>query len=338
MAVHNRNIGVLVLNMGGPDSLAAVRPFLLNIFRDRMIIKLPAQPLLARIIAARRAPKVVERYRLIGGKSPIMDDTRAQAKALLSVLEGDPVARTRGMRFTTYVGMRYWHPFIEEAVKEAAADNLDELVVLPLFPQYSRATTGSCFTEVDRCAARYLRGVRVTKIADWHLEPRYLEAMSRRLAEALREVGAAPTEIDVVFSAHALPQSFVDEGDPYPRQVEATIDGILHSLGPLNWRLTYQSRSGPVKWMEPQTDRTIEELARAGSKNLVVVPISFVSDHIETLYEVDILYREMALGAGVKSFVRTKALDTDPDFIRGLSDVVSKVLGLEQSREPTPRA
>lgn len=322
MVTRNKKIGVLLVNMGGPDSLTAVRPFLYNIFSDRMIIQLPVQPLLARIIAARRAPKVVDRYRLIGGKSPILEDTRAQAEALLAVVKGSPGALAKGISFTTYIGMRYWRPFIEEAIKEAAVDKLDELVVLPLFPQYSRATTGSCFAEVDRWAARYLAGVRVTKIEDWYSEPRYLQTMSSRLSEALRETRAPLNDIDVIFSAHALPQSFVEEGDPYPKQVEATIAGILHGVGPLNWRLTYQSRSGPVKWMEPQTDRTLSELAHAGSKNMVLVPISFVSDHIETLYEVDILYRQMALDAGVKSFVRTKALDVEPDFIRGLGDLV----------------
>lgn len=315
-----KRVGVMLLNMGGPDSLASVRPFLKNIFSDRMIIRLPAQPLFARLISLTRSRKVKNRYRLIGGKSPILEQTLEQAGALEKALnEKRAPAATE---FKCYVGMRYWHPYIDEAVKQAVSDECGQLVALPLFPQYSVATTGSCFAALDRSLSRLAPGLKVTKVESWAEEPGFVDAVAARVSQALKDIGAPPHEVEILFSAHGLPQRFVDDGDPYPQQLAATIKGVLHRLGSLNWRLTYQSRSGPVKWLEPHTDVTIVELAKAGCKHMLIVPISFVSDHIETLYEVEIMFRRLALDNGVEDFVCTPGLRADPALIAGLASLV----------------
>ena len=315
--------GVLLLNLGGPDSLEAVRPFLFNLFSDRDIIRLgPSflQKPLAWIIAVARSGKTRENYRLIGSRSPLLDITRAQASSLEEKLNRDKDG------FKVYVGMRYWHPFIDDAFREAVDEGVTELVALPLFPHYSRATTGSCFKELRKAVSRYKEKINVAYIESWHAHPLYIKALAESIEEGL--IGFPSDErkkAHILFSAHSLPQGFIDEGDPYVGHLKSTIDAVTRALSIASWRLAFQSRSGPVKWIGPNTSETLEELALEGVKNVLMVPISFVSDHIETLYEMDVLYKNKAGDLGI-NLLRAPSLNTRPLFIEALADISGKAL------------
>ncbi|MFQ5800299.1 MAG: ferrochelatase [Candidatus Hydrothermarchaeales archaeon] len=317
--------GVILLNLGGPDSLDGVRPFLFSLFSDREIIRLgPSflQKPIAWVIAATRARKTRENYRLIGGGSPILDITKAQARALEERL------RERGRELKTYVGMRYWHPSIGEAVERAAHDGIDELIALPLFPHYSRATTGSCFNELKKAIGGYGKNLDVTYVKSWHEHPLYIKALAASIKEGFKGFSSEErNEVQILFSAHALPQKFVDEGDPYVDQVAATINALSSIIDIGSWKLSFQSRSGPVTWIGPETRETIRRLAREGIDKVLLVPISFVSDHMETLYEMDILYKKQAEKLGI-AVVRAPSLNTSSKFIEALADIV-KVASLE---------
>ncbi len=315
--------GVLLLNLGGPDSPAAVQPFLFNLFSDREIIRLgPAflQKPIAWLISVLRSGKTRAAYGLIGGRSPINEMTRAQAAALEQELN-----RNAGQRFVVTTGMRYWHPYIEEAVDELQRKKVRRAVVIGLYPQYSVATTGSSLSRL--CSVLAGREVETSVIDAWCDEEKYLAALAGKIDAGLRTFDAPAGEVHVLFSAHSLPTRFIEEGDPYVEQTEATIAGVVKRV-PVSWSLSYQSRSGPVKWLEPSTDEMLHTLAGRGVKNLLVVPISFVSDHIETLYEIDILYRKMAEDLGMH-LRRTESLNTDPLFITALQDLVMK--GMEKA-------
>jgi protoporphyrin/coproporphyrin ferrochelatase len=313
--------GVLLLNLGGPDSLDAVRPFLYNLFSDREIIRLgPAflQKPIAAFIAATRSEKTRGMYRLIGGKSPILDITQAQAAALEEVLNS---GRTPGDKlYRVYTGMRYWHLFIEDTVKQIQQDGIDNIIALGLYPHYSIATTGSSVGKLKEVMKHY-PGIALRCITSWYKHPLYIAAMVERIKSGLAMFGTKP---EVLFSAHSLPQKFIDDGDPYLREIEGTIAAITERVN-LRWHLSFQSKSGPVKWLEPSTEHLLGELGRRGVKDLLVVPISFVSDHIETLYEIDILYKGMASRLGI-NLKRTESLNTSPTFIRALAEMI---LGLQ---------
>ena len=317
----SKKIAVLLLNLGGPDSISAIRPFLTNLFLDRQIIRLPLQPIMARLIARGRAKKVAKRYEVIGGKSPILDLTNEQADLVKKALNDTSEISDAGVDFETFIGMRYWHPLIGDAVKEIKEGGFDELVALSLFPHYSRATTGSCVHEFETALGK--SDLKVEVIDRWFDHPVYLDAISETIKEGLNEFSTElRKDVQVLFSAHALPQEFVDDGDPYPEHLRTTIDGVVERTGELNWHLTYQSRSGPVEWMEPQTDGEIRRLASEGHESILVVPISFVSDHIETLFEIDIMYKELAVEHGIKEFKRSPSLNSRPTFIKALSEMV----------------
>ncbi|MFH0809659.1 MAG: ferrochelatase [Pseudomonadota bacterium] len=306
---------VVLLNLGGPATLADIRPFLVNLFSDRDIIKLPGGPLLQRplanFIAWRRAPKVAPHYEAIGGGSPILGFTNAQARAL-----------ERRLARPCFVGMRYSPPTIERALQGAAEREAEEIVALPLFPHYSRATTGSVFNELQRAWARLGLPLRMRRVESYHDHPAYLAALAETIAEALQAFSPAERPYaHVIFSAHSLPVSFIEEGDPYLRQLEATIKGLEALIALPPWHLAFQSRSGPVRWLEPSTEATLRRLLAQRVRHLVMVPISFVSDHFETLYEMDILYRRQAEAAGA-TLVRTQALNDRPRFIECLARLV----------------
>ncbi|MDP1808698.1 MAG: ferrochelatase [Actinomycetota bacterium] len=316
---------VILLNLGGPDSTKAVRPFLQNLFSDRSIINLPMQPILARIISRRRAKKVVERYEAIGGGSPILELTQAQADLLQRGL------KDAGLDCRTYIGMSYWHPFIRETVDRIVKDGYEQILAFSLFPHFSLATTGACLDELKKALIGRRKAVKLSIIDAWYDDKAYIRALTASIKEGLDRFDADRRDrVTVLFSAHSLPQDFVDRGDPYPDHIAATIKGVLAELGPVNWRLAFQSRSGPVKWMKPQTDEVIKKLAAAGVKNLLVVPISFVSDHIETLYEIDIMYKELALANGVEVFERSPSLNDSPLFIKALTGIALNKLGLSE--------
>jgi len=307
--VEREKTGVILLNLGGPDSQKAVRPFLYNLFSDREIIRLgPSfmQKPLAWLISMNRAPKTRGFYRLIGGASPIRDITSGQAEALGERLKAHG-------EFEVFMGMRYWKPFIKDAVARAHAGGIKRLIALSLYPQYSVATTGSS----ERALREALRNnpMECESIQQWYNHPLYIDALAEVVGEALRE------DTVVLFSAHSLPESFIKEGDPYVDHTMGTIEALTSWLGIKDWRLGYQSRSGPVKWLGPSTDEVLRQLAGQGARDVLVVPVSFVSDHIETLYEIDILYRRMAEELGM-TLRRAESLNTRPRFIDALEDMV----------------
>ena len=337
-------IGVLLLNLGGPDSIQAVRPFLYNLFSDRQIIKLGLsfmQRPLAWLISTIRSIKTKKMYSLIGNKSPILDITMAQAKALEDALNSPPpIPPPRGgrarervseVKYRVYVGMRYWYPLIEEVIPEIYNDGIRKLIALSLYPHHSIATSGSSFSKLKEVVADY--SLEIFCISSWYNHPLYIEALADvikngmesftpSLARPPRGGGVGGGDIHVLFSAHSLPQKIIDEGDPYVYQIMGTIEEIIKRIS-IKWHLSYQSKSGPVKWLEPSTDEKLKELAGEGVENVLVVPISFVSDHIETLYEIDILYKNLAEKLDIK-LKRVEALNTHPVFIGALKDMVQK--------------
>ncbi len=319
-------VGVLLLNLGGPEQLEDVRPFLYNLFSDPEIIRLPVtwlQKPLAWFISSRRAKTSRENYKKIGGGSPLRRITEEQAIALQKQLEEN------GHKAQVYVGMRYWHPFTEEAIAQIKRDNISSLVILPLYPQFSISTSGSSFRQLETLweQDQELQKIDYTVIPSWYRHSGYLQAMAELIAKELDQCPNAD-RVHIFFSAHGVPQSYVDDlGDPYQKEIEECTKLIMQTLNRDNdYTLAYQSRVGPIEWLKPYTDEAIEALAQKGVKDLMVVPISFVSEHIETLEEIDIEYREVAEEAGIDNFYRVPALNTHPVFINDLADLVEEAL------------
>ena len=342
-------VGVVLFQLGGPDSLQAVEPFLTNLFSDPDIIDFPlariARPALARLIASRRADKVGQHYARIGGKSPLRELTERQAAALERELRKHLDARV-------VVAMRYWHPLTEDAVRRVIEINSRRLVLLPLYPQYSRTTTGSSLNEWERQFARAGRNhTKIHVIRDFYRHPPYLDALVERINEGLRRFSsgvrsaetcsgdvpiAAPPVVDqaktddvhLIFSAHGVPCDVIEAGDPYQQQIEETMRLAMERGGFLNPHcLCYQSRVGPGQWLAPTLEETIRRLASdaAGSSRqarLLVVPVSFVSDHVETLAEIDLEARSLASSLGVRQFELMPALNDSPRFIQALAELV----------------
>lgn len=314
--------GIVMLNLGGPDSLEAVRPFLYNLFSDREIIRLgPSfmQKPLAWIISTVRSKKTASMYGEIGGKSPILDITTAQAQALEKELNSSGETR-----YKVYIGMRYWHPFMKDTVNMIMEDGVRKLTALSLYPHYSKATTGSSVDDFKRAVKG--KDLDIDYIEKWYDFPAYIDSLAELVAEGIR--GAGESGFDLLYSAHSLPQSFIDEGDPYLDHIKITIGKVNkrlseepYNIKDLNWHLSFQSKTGPVKWLEPSTEETIEKLSEKGCRNLVVVPISFVSDHIETLHEIDIQYRELAEKNDIK-LMRCASLNTSEKFISALKELI----------------
>lgn len=327
----NESVGVLLLNLGGPETLEDVQPFLFNLFADPDIIRLPRmfrflQTPLAQFISVVRAPKSKEGYASIGGGSPLRKMTDAQAEELRkSLYEKNVPAKV-------YVGMRYWHPFTEEAIELIKQDGITKLVVLPLYPQFSISTSGSSLRLLEGIFREdeYLVNMQHTVIPSWYQREGYIKAMTSLIEQELRKFGF-PEEVMIFFSAHGVPLAYVEEaGDPYKAEMEECVDLIMEELekrGITNaYTLAYQSRVGPVEWLRPYTDETIVELGRKGVKSLLAVPISFVSEHIETLEEIDVEYKELALKSGIEKWGRVPALGCEPTFISDLADAVIESL------------
>lgn len=309
-----RRIGVLLLNMGGPETQADVRPFLYNLFSDRQIIRLgPAllQKPLAALIAWRRAPKSQENYRKIGGGSPIAAITARQAAALEQALAADG-------EFIVRPAMRYWHPFAAAALVELAAAGATELIALPLYPHYCKATSGSSLHDIREQNRNLGLNLPIREIPSWPAEPDYIACLANRIREGLALFNGEPAQM--VYSAHSLPQRFVDEGDPYADELRLTIAALERQTG-RQGRLCFQSRSGPVQWLEPSTPDMLARLAAEGCTNILMIPIAFVSDHIETLYEIDMLYKGMAKEIGMR-LESTRGLNDEPQFIGALRKLV----------------
>jgi ferrochelatase len=306
---------VLLLQMGGPDSLDAVEPFLYNLFSDRDIIKIgPAflQPFIARMIVRRRAPKSAANYREIGGKSPLRALTEQQAAELERLL---------GDGYRCFVAMRYWKPFTDEALNAIRMEGIQRIIALSLYPHFSRATSGSSFNELERCLAVSKTRPEVSYIRQFYDHPLYIQALAERIEQGLSGFPDR-SKVQIFFSAHSLPQSFIAEGDPYLDHIQATVRLTMERFEGVAHHLAFQSRAGPVKWLEPSTQDKLKELAALGHKAVLVVPLSFVSDHIETLHEIDIEYREEAHKLGITDFRRMESLNSSPTFIRCLAELV----------------
>ncbi|MBC7963223.1 MAG: ferrochelatase [Steroidobacteraceae bacterium] len=306
---------VLLLQMGGPDSLEAIQPFLYNLFSDRDIIRIgPAflQPIIARFISRRRSKKVSEYYRKIGGKSPIRELTQQQAEELEKAL---------GNNYRCFVAMRYWKPDTVEALAAIRRAGISRVIALSLYPHYSRATVGSSINELERVLIQSGMKLDLSYIRNFHDQPFYIAALAEKIELGLAGF-ADRSQVQLVFSAHGLPQSFIDSGDPYLDHIRTTVRLTMERFGGISHHLAFQSRAGPVKWLEPSTEAKIAELASAGCRQLLMVPLSFVSDHIETLYEIDIQYREEATALGISDFRRSEALNSSPAFIACLAELV----------------
>ena len=313
-------IAVVLLNLGGPDSLDAVQPFLENLFNDPDIFKLPFQKALARYISKKRAPKVQKEYELIGGKSPINEWTEKQRLMLENKL------RKAGNDVDVLVAMRYWKPLTQEVVTKVETRNYDKVIMLPLYPHFSVSTTGSSFNEWKR----FFKGdeSKVIYINSYQTHPLYLNAINERIDETLlRFPEGVGKDVQLVFSAHGTPVSYVKKGDPYSFHIKDTIDGVMkirnHSH---KHHQCFQSKVGPAKWLEPATDTMIEDLASQGKKHLLIIPISFVSDHVETSFELDIEYRHVADKVRIENYIVMKGLNDSQLFIDALYDLVTERL------------
>lgn len=344
--MENRS-AVVLLNLGGPDSLDAVRPFLFNLFADPDIFKLPlarlTQKPFAALVSRRRAPEAAKGYAAIGGKSPLLENTLAQAQALqraLAAVEttqaplavdaagaGAVRASASNARADVYVCMRYWHPMAAQVVAELKRKEYPHVVLLPLYPQYSRTTTGSSYNDFMRaCWAQDYRP-RVDLVREWYDEPAYQQGIAETLRSELAQLpDPRPEKTELLLSAHGLPRKVVDAGDPYEQQIEATAQSVRARLGWPHVTLCYQSRVGPLEWLRPYTDDVIREKGRAGAKQMLVYPIAFVSDHVETLYELGITYAELARECGIAHYRVVPALNAHPRLIEALRLRVRRTL------------
>jgi ferrochelatase len=307
---------VFLMNLGGPRSLEEVEPYLYQLFSDPLLIKAPFgpfRPLVARLISRLRAPSSAAKYALIGGKSPLVEGTEAQARALSAEL---------GPAFSCHLAMRCGQPSTAEGVAAALAAGATQALALPLYPQWANATTKSSLLELRRC---WPREKPLAEVCTWHDHQGYLDASAAALTETLGQVDpAARDRVLVVFSAHGLPMNQVRAGDPYPGYVEHSARETARRAGVTTWQITYQSRVGPTKWLGPDT---VEYLAaNARGRVVVAVPIAFVSEHLETLYDMDILAKEAALQGGAAAYLRVPALGTRPDFVAALADLVRRGL------------
>jgi protoporphyrin/coproporphyrin ferrochelatase len=319
--------GIVMINLGGPATLDQVEPFLLELFADREIIKLPFQGWLGPFIARRRAPKVRELYHAIGGGSPILRHTQAQGRGMVERLDRlSPETAPHGF----YVAFRYVKPTSDDAVQAMAADGVEQAVAFSQYPQFSCSTTGSSLNELWRALDRTgLRGAFEWSLIDrWPVHRGFISAMTETVREGLEHFPAATRDRALLlFSAHSLPLHIIDRGDPYPQEIGASVQAVVEQLAAPNpYLLAYQSEVGPVRWLGPSTERVIRMLGEKGRKDVLVVPIAFTSDHIETLSELDREYGTLAKAVGITNYLRVPALNDRPDFIAALADIAREHL------------
>ena len=317
---------VVLLNLGGPDSLEAVEPFLFNLFSDPDIIDFPLSFLfrkrLAKLISTKRSPRVIEQYKKIGGKSPLKDHTLRQAALLEERLN-------QKMPVRVFAAMRYWHPSTDEAIDAVVCEGIGKVILLPLYPQYSKATTTSSVEEWERRVAS--RGLKLeTQVVESYYEfPNYIDAIVERVNEGIERFPAERRDnMHLVFSAHGTPMKLVKQGDPYSDHIKKTVAAVMERGGygqPHD--LCYQSKVGPMKWLTPSTPDTVKRLASQGVTDMLIVPIAFTSDHLETLFELGIEYRHVAKLAGVKQYEVMTGLNDSPIFIDALARLVIEKAG-----------
>ncbi len=305
---------VVLLNLGAPDKPSSIRPFLKNMFSDPAILSVPAPArwLLARLISGLRARKAVPIYEQLGGGSPLLPNTEAQAASLERMLGADS---------RVFVSMRYWHPMSAACVAEVKRYAPDRIVLLPLYPQFSGTTTGSSFADWRRAAARAGLSTPIHAVCCYPRQNGWIGAIADLIRAALAQVGPVGKP-RILFSAHGLPKKVIAGGDPYQWQVERTVEAVVAVLGgDVDWSICYQSRVGPLEWIGPSTEDEIDRAGRDGVP-ILVVPIAFVSEHSETLVELDVEYRHRAERAGVPVYIRVPAVATHASFIAGLADLV----------------
>jgi protoporphyrin/coproporphyrin ferrochelatase len=322
MTRTTRRVGIVLFQLGGPDTLEAIEPFLYNLFCDPDIIDFPFARIgrkpLAKLISTTRARKVQHHYASIGGCSPIRKNTEQQARALEAEL------RRQGMDAVCFVAMRYWHPFTHEAIEQLRAAECDEVVLLPLYPQHSSTTTGSSLNEWRRL---FCDDVSVRTVEAFYRNAAYLDAVVEKVDEALARF-PVPVRPEIVFSAHSLPVSVIEKGDPYQRQIEETVQLLMERGGWSNsHRLCYQSKVGASRWLQPSLRSTVQQLAQEQVREVCVVPVAFVSDHVETLGEIDHEAREQAQRLGITQFEMSAGLNDSPKFIQALAQIVHQALG-----------
>lgn len=325
--------------MGGPCCKQEIEAFLYNLFSDEYIIQLPYllkpfQKQLAEFIASRRAPKVVKNYEMIGGRSPILFETQAQAKALEKRL---------GKNYKSFIAMRYSYPFLKDTLEEIENSNINDLTVIPLYPHYSLATSGSSLIEAKQLFSEtgFAHGAKIRYIESWFDNLFFIELISRRIEDKIEELKLdnKASKSHILFSAHGLPVSYIANGDPYQNQVEHSVNLVVQRIADqlnlrsyknqlksesydLSWSISYQSRVGPIKWLEPSTEAAIHQLALTQVENLIVVPISFVGDHIETLHEINIEYRKLAEENGITKFAVTRLPKANSLLIEALASLI----------------
>lgn len=324
-----KKTAVVLFNLGGPDNQDAVRPFLFNLFNDKAIISLPNpfRYLLAKIISSRRAPIAKEIYSHIGGKSPILEETKRQAVLLESALNESEC------EYKTFIAMRYWKPFTEDAVGQVLEYNPDEVILLPLYPHFSTTTTGSSFNRWNDVAAKKGLNVSTKTICCYPEDDDFINSHVNLIKNQYKK------NFRILFSAHGLPKKIIEGGDPYQWQIEQTADKIVKKLDIdyLDFSVCYQSRVGPLEWIGPSLDDEIKLAAKEGV-SVIVVPIAFVSEHSETLVELDIEYKEMAKEEGISEYIRIPTLSVEADFIKSLKEIclssgsIGKVCSKDGSR------
>ncbi len=315
---------VVLFNLGGPLSLQSVEGFLFNLFSDPDIFKIPfgfaAQKVFAFIFTKRRLREARISYAAIGGRSPLLENTEKQAAALRQALSGEG-------RCDVYVCMRYWHPLTEQVVADLKRMQYSRVILLPLYPQYSTTTTGSSYNEFLRQCERQRYRPHITLIKHWHEQEDYQQAVVESIQRQAEKFSRSdPAEISLLFSAHGLPQKIVNAGDPYEQHITATYEALKEKLNWPHTTLCYQSRVGPLKWLQPYIDKTILAQAAAGVRQILVYPIAFVSDHIETLYELGITYAKLAQQAGIREYRVAPALNDHPLLIRTLKKLTLDAL------------
>jgi ferrochelatase len=326
MTRTTRRVGIVLFQLGGPDTLEAIEPFLYNLFCDPDIIDFPFARIgrkpLAKLISTTRSRKVQHHYATIGGGSPIRPNTERQARALEAAL------REEGIDAHCFVAMRYWHPFTNEAIAQLQAAECDEVVLLPLYPQYSSTTTGSSLNEWNRL---FQDDIPVHCVETFYQDPNYLDAVAEKVSDALSRF-PDPNHPEVIFSAHSVPMAVIEKGDPYQRQIEETVR-LLRERGGWNnsHRLCYQSKVGASRWLQPSLHQTLKTLACEGVREVCVVPIAFVSDHVETLGEIDHEARHEAHRLGFTQFEMSAGLNDSPKFIQALTKIVRQALEEEVS-------
>lgn len=328
--VRRPRVAIVLFNLGGPDRPEAVRPFLENLFTDPAILRVPGfiRPWLGRFIAARRTKAASENYAVLGGRSPLLELTEEQGRTLEAALAPTLDAKC-------VIAMRYWHPFADEAAEAVKAFAPDEILLFPLYPQFSTTTTGSSLTDWERAAAKAGLDVPTRTLCCWHSDDGFAAATAALVRGAYQAARAELPEsvpLRVLFSAHGLPESIVKHGDPYQWQVEQTVEAVVRHLGieGLDHVVCYQSRVTPQKWIGPSTEDEIERAGHEGGA-VLICPIAFVSDHSETLVELDVEYREEAEKAGVRGYFRVPAQNSDAGFIAALAGLVHRARGSGRS-------